>query len=317
MWWRCESGFPRHPKTMTVLASEGGDRALLWWWFAGLWSVEQLTDGFIPAVVAKSIIPLRPGEEVETFLAPLVAARLLANRPDGWAIHNFTAYQPSARDVRKMRKQRMEAGRRGGLAKAKQTASKALATCQGSAVAKVCPDPIRSDTDHPPPTEEENKPAAGAAGCSVPPGDAPDDEGRPARRTWLTPYLEAYLAALNAWRAEVGSGSPPAVVGIDNVEKVDAAALAKHLAEAGKPPVDKVAARLREWLASTTEGSAAGGFLRLRDFVSWHKRRALVPDGARIPHRPADPDLEARRRQHIDPDAAWAGRRTTGKGGAT
>lgn len=310
MWWRCESGFRSHAKALSVLAEEGGDRALLWWWFAGLWSVEQLTDGFIPRPVAAALIPLKHDEKVDQLVDPLLRACLLSACDGGFRIHDFTDYQPSSAKIRKLRKLKQNAGRIGGEASAKQRASRRQARCLTPAEAEVNPETeteTETETDNPP--SGENKPGVGAPGCVSAPEDPAGEQERPARRTWLTPYLEAYLRTLNAWRAHVATGAAPPDVGLADIEKTDAAAFARHLAESGKPPVEAVEKRLSEWLAGTTPGSAAGGFLRLRDFVSWHKRRALVPDGAEsaLGRARMSPEAEARRRQHEDPNAAWRG----------
>lgn len=307
MWWKCESSAARNSKILSCLAEgQPGRDALVLWWFAGLWSVEQLADGRCSDSVARSLVPHLNADETDAALALLVRVGLLDKTDSGYAIHDYLDHQPSARKVRKYRKQLAEAGRRGGLAKAKQAASDSLGSRQKPDEAKPCPDTdTDTDTDHPP--SGENKPGVGAPGCSGPAGEASEATEAAPLRTWLTPYIEAYLRALNAWRAHVATGAPPATVGLADIEKTDAAAYARHISEAGKPPVEAVERRLGEWLATTTPGSAAGGFLRLRDFVSWHKRRALVPDGAEsaLARARMSPEAEARRRQHEDPNAAW------------
>lgn len=162
MWWKCESGFSRHRKVIDCLSEDEGATALLWWWFAGLWSVEQLSDGRIPRRVWRVLLPTDTGVSCDRAAEILVRVGLLDPTDDGWQIHDFLDWQPSARTVRKALKQRAEAGRRGGINRWKQTSSESPSESPSessrqntSAPSRLRSDPTRhrSDTDTDPKSE--------------------------------------------------------------------------------------------------------------------------------------------------------------------
>lgn len=88
-----------------------------------LWSRRMLTDGRIPLAMAK------------VFCTPRVLSELTGNDPvspsltlvgeDYW-LHDFTEHQSSRAEVEATTKRNRANGRKGGLAKAKQVASKSL-----------------------------------------------------------------------------------------------------------------------------------------------------------------------------------------------
>lgn len=324
MWWRMESRAPRHPKVLQVLMDrEWGAKAFAWWVCAGSYCVEQLTDGAISDAVAGALMPLH-GDEVCDVVRPLMDAGLLHKDDCGYRVHDYLDWQPSAREVRKAAKQRVEAGRVGGLAKAKRSPSGPPASRQNIALAKPCPE-TESEIRDPKGREGEGK--EGAVALPPPAAPAPQGEGAetslegedgafseadpspPAaatRRTWITDALDAYLSALNRARAGWATDGEPAPVEQADLEQTDIAAFASYLrSTAGKgklPDVAAVRMRLEEWLAQADPQTRTKGFLRLRDFVAWHKRRRLAPPG---PQRAGRPDAKPPRE---DVNAAWVGR---------
>lgn len=120
-WFKVDDKFHSHPKTLMA-----GNAAVGLFVRLGSWSGEHGTNGVIPKAVALSFGGKR---EVQS----LVSAGLLDPTDDGWVIHDFLDYNPSAEKVADVRSKRAAAGAQGG----KQKASKLLA----NAIAESCPDP--------------------------------------------------------------------------------------------------------------------------------------------------------------------------------
>lgn len=84
----------------------------------GAWSSAHGTDGRIHEPVARLI------EADPKVWDALVAAELMLKTDDGWQIRNFLRYNPSARDVEKLRKIRVISGTKAGKASAQKRSTK-------------------------------------------------------------------------------------------------------------------------------------------------------------------------------------------------
>ncbi len=111
-WVRFEDNFSEHPKVLAV-----SDAAFRLHVRAVSYCSRLLTDGW---VTRAALCSLKPGRWGERLANELVAATLWEARGDGYAIHDYLHYQPSRQQVEAIRKQRSEAGRRGGKANGKQ-----------------------------------------------------------------------------------------------------------------------------------------------------------------------------------------------------
>lgn len=83
VWFKIDDTFSLHPKIL-----DAGNAAVGLWVRAGAWSMQQLTDGFIPRHVAAQL-------GTTTQARRLVDAGLWVEKPDGYAFHDWTEYQPS------------------------------------------------------------------------------------------------------------------------------------------------------------------------------------------------------------------------------
>jgi len=168
-WTKLDSNHPDHPKIAAL-----SDAAYRLWVSAICYANRHSTDGWVPSsqvrpMIPKSRYPLKALSE----LARVGLAHLSIDSPgaldcsspvcpvalgassgappaDGFWLHDFLAYQPKASETAALRQKRAEAGRLGGLAKARATAK--LANLPRS-------DPTRSD---PVPRERES----GSGDCS-------------------------------------------------------------------------------------------------------------------------------------------------------
>ena len=104
MWVKIDDGFADHPKVVGL-----SDKAFRRHITAMCYAARHLTDGHIPPPIAGSDKATRE----------LVAAGIWDTNGTGYSIHDYLAYQPTRDEVEERRKARAEAGRRGGLAKAR------------------------------------------------------------------------------------------------------------------------------------------------------------------------------------------------------
>ena len=110
---RIEAGYARHPK---ILAA--GPRLTLAHLRAMGWSAEHETGGRIP-ISALSVIPLSR-REAES----LADHRLLDRNGDGYHLHDWEAYQPTAEELAVERERQDEIRRLARERKAKERARK-------------------------------------------------------------------------------------------------------------------------------------------------------------------------------------------------
>lgn len=147
-WVKISLDLPRHPKMMVVSVPAR-------WLFVELlcYCSEYMTDGVVPEVVAKrlasniasdtlsSLLSTMPSKELSIMLSEMLSRGLsdsadhlleeltgngdpatLSVEGDTYVIHDYLVHQASRKDVLARQKHLREAGRRGGLAKAKQNA---------------------------------------------------------------------------------------------------------------------------------------------------------------------------------------------------
>lgn len=102
MWLKIDDRIPYHPKVIAA-----GNTAMGLWMRAAAWSMQQLTDGFVPATVVGSLAA-KPSDAER-----LVKVGLWLAEPEGYRFHDWFDYQPSAHDVRQRHEERGNTGRRG------------------------------------------------------------------------------------------------------------------------------------------------------------------------------------------------------------
>jgi hypothetical protein len=174
-WVRLDENFATHPKVL-----EAGPLGMAMQVAALCYCNRHQTDGRITLAATRTLIDLdgfsnvyHEGDEITTerIVKDLVNAGLWHESGHdcpicppierGLVIHGYLELQPSKADIEAKKAQVTEAGRRGGLAKAKRTAkrmpSETLSESPSEPLAKVWPDP---DTD----TQKTNTPPAKAVG---------------------------------------------------------------------------------------------------------------------------------------------------------
>lgn len=127
-WFRVDDTFPHHAK---VLAA--GNAAVGLWARAGAWSMQQLTDGFVPTHVARTM-----GTPAEA--RRLVEAGLWHQEDDGYRFHQWEGRQPSRAKVEADRHAATERQR-----KARDAAKSRRESQRDKGVSHGPPDPTRPD----------------------------------------------------------------------------------------------------------------------------------------------------------------------------
>lgn len=124
-WFKVDDKLHSHSKIRKVLAD--APAALALWTVAGSWSADNLSDGFVPDHQLPWLMP----SGAEDMARQLVTARLWRRVRGGYQFHEWasdadgTKRNPTRAEVEGQRKVKAEAGRKGGLAKAKAAATSA------------------------------------------------------------------------------------------------------------------------------------------------------------------------------------------------
>lgn len=98
-WFRVDDTLAFHTKTM-----EAGNAAMGLWVRAGSWSMQTLSDGFIPASVALSLGTRKQCEK-------LVACGFWDEKDNGYSFHEWTERQPTRAQIQSEREQSKERAR--------------------------------------------------------------------------------------------------------------------------------------------------------------------------------------------------------------
>ena len=124
-WAKFDDRFPNHPKVLALSDSEFRLHVT-----AICYCCDQLTDGVLPECVPSSLPRAPRAGRLLNAIASLERIGLWDRIDSGWEVHDFLDWNPSADRVKAKKAARAAAGRVGGLAKAKQLASKTPSNCQ-------------------------------------------------------------------------------------------------------------------------------------------------------------------------------------------
>jgi hypothetical protein len=145
-WVKLDDSWYDNPKFLDL------EPAAIGAWVLGLsYCARHLTDGALTRTALKRLVA-----DCDDLADDLVAAGLWDVTDDGWQVHDYLDYQPSAAEVKEARKKRQDAGRAGGQASA-QARAQANATANRSTPSRPVPSPTTSSS---PPVIQEGYPQA-------------------------------------------------------------------------------------------------------------------------------------------------------------
>jgi len=199
-WVKLDDRYAHHPK---ILAAGPLAMALD---IAGMcYAAGHETDGHIPQVTLPLLAPFLSPARQRDAAAKLVEVGRWEPVDDGWRIHDFLDYNPTASRVAEIRSARQEAGQRGGKASGKQrrskpkanasasASSKPQANAKGDAEAKLNPGPNPKTTPQTTggteglPVELQQAPPAGRGATALAIATAP----APTSQTLLAEHIDA------------------------------------------------------------------------------------------------------------------------------
>lgn len=194
-WAKLDDRLHDHPKVDAMLETDElrGAAALGLWTAALSFAAGQPTDGKLSRRAIKRLMPEHGLELAEV----LVEHGLWDEIDDGWAIHDYLDYNPSAADIEKRRKERSEAGRRGAQRRWHEdtTDGKSHSTSHSSSNGSSN-GTAHGNADAPVPTRPNTPPLAPPGGNSGVSDIAPS---KPARNRKTD--LQAFDADMAAWGA--------------------------------------------------------------------------------------------------------------------
>ncbi len=199
-WFATDDGFPEHPKVDRLEALSAGDwsryaAARMVWHDMGCDCARRLTDGAFLRVRAHRVCRL-PREVVDVALADLVGAGLILTAGDGFAFHDWNAYQPTRAKVEAMRASKTERQRRwrdrvdastepstGASTNASTSASTGASTSASrDASVDAAPSPPLPSPPLPSSSETPNGVSSAASQSAAPNADEEGDEEKPSRK---------------------------------------------------------------------------------------------------------------------------------------
>lgn len=137
VWFKVDDTFYGHPK-----AAGMSNDALATWTRAGNWSGWQLTDGAVPADLARTLTG--DAADPEAVLRDLVRRELWETADDGYQFHDWSDYNPTREQV--MTKRKKGAAR---LARWRETHGNDVTDAAGNGVSNAVSNPVSNAVTHP------------------------------------------------------------------------------------------------------------------------------------------------------------------------
>ena len=153
-WVKTDDAAPHHGKFFRA-----GLLAYGFWHACLSYCNRWLTDGHIPTRELSLIFPGATPQQVEECVEALVRERVLEVTESGYYMHDYLQYQPSRREVLRLRREKSRAGRKGAEVTRKRWGHSAVAPAAASALVSDRP-PTQPDPTQPDPTHKAGKETA-------------------------------------------------------------------------------------------------------------------------------------------------------------
>jgi len=286
-WVRLDDGLYEHSKVLALL-DQGRGEALGLHLLALSWCGRNPTDGRIPRASLRRSLVMGTYERTIELADLLVEARLWETDVDGYKVHDWLDYNPSARERKKLQEARSRAGKEGGIRSA-ETRSKTEANREASASSKTkqtvnpLPAPSPPIPSRPDPTDQSARdPVDLETALAIPIAERAALVLRnPAHGNFLRPAeWPEVVAVVASWGAATGTlarrhGALPADRGL--------LCVLERLAE-GHPVTDLV----RAGTVATTDPYLTGRKSGLASFTAEVLSRLLSTKTPTTDPRPAD-----------------------------
>ncbi|GAA5102708.1 hypothetical protein [Nocardia iowensis] len=142
-WFQVDDQLGFHPKAVAA-----GNAAMGLWVRAGSWSMQQLTEGFVPAAIVRGLGSAAQAKK-------LVEVGLWSIADGGYQFHDWTERQMSKAEIEDRRRKRAAAGRKGGQVSGQsrqlrtQASASAVARTTDPAAASAVARPIADQVPEP------------------------------------------------------------------------------------------------------------------------------------------------------------------------
>ena len=153
MWLKLDDGFAENSKIETL-----SDRAFRLHVTAMCYCAKNLTDGYISERGARVCGVLANNSRPMRNVSELVEKGLWHAVDGGWEINDYLEYNPTSEEAKALRRKRSEAGRKGGLTRARRQANaqaSASSTSPSTSLSEFQPRPVPSQSRTENPAEEE------------------------------------------------------------------------------------------------------------------------------------------------------------------
>lgn len=165
-WFQVDDQLGFHPKAVAA-----GNAAMGLWVRAGSWSMQQLTEGFVPAAIVRGL-----GSPAQA--KRLVEVGLWISAPGGYQFHGWGERQMSKAEIEDRRRKRAAAGRKGGQVSGQIRQQRAQA--HASATARAPAEPLPKQNPTPVPTPGPVKASGSARSAEAPARRCPLHREHPA-----------------------------------------------------------------------------------------------------------------------------------------
>ncbi len=149
-WFKVDDGLPSHRKVLALPRGQRRLAAMGAWTLCGAWASKNLTEGRVPAAVVEEYAI--PGRVV----ADLLDVGLWRRVDNGYVMHDFLDYNPTAERVREEREAAAERQRRARekarARRAEEEASRDRHTVTHALVTRGVTDPVTVPPTRPDPT---------------------------------------------------------------------------------------------------------------------------------------------------------------------
>jgi len=220
-WVRIDDGYVQHPK-MLAAGADGIALDIA----AMCYCARQQTDGFVPAAMVPCLLPIKKHAATVRRLIELGRWVHDENR-DGYIVHDYLQYNPTAAEIAEMRAAKSAAGKAGARSRWRSTSN-------GNAVTAVMAGAMSTgDSEHH--GEQHGHPLPIPIGRKIPTNGAPPPQAAPLVEYYIAQAEQAGWHPTERIRGHIGR-EIKRLLGADRVPENDVRAVLRVMAKEHKSP---------------------------------------------------------------------------------